>query len=145
MSSAKDVVKQIKDGEIEWVDLRFTDPKGKWQHLQMHAGVMDEDALEDGLMFDGSSISGWKTINESDMILKPDLSTTYIDPFSATPMMVLCCNIVEPSDGQLYARDPRSAAEPTCYPCYHVYVVSRTSPCHRSMRREVRTREEATV
>jgi glutamine synthetase len=111
MSSAKDVVKQIKDGEIEWVDLRFTDPKGKWQHLQMCAGVMDEDALEDGLMFDGSSIEGWKAINESDMILKPDLSQPYIDPFSATPMMVLFCDIVEPSDGQYYSRDPRSTAK----------------------------------
>src|SRR5690606_38490158 len=111
MSSAKDVVKQIKDQEIEWVDLRFTDPKGKWQHLQMCAGVMDEDALEDGLMFDGSSIEGWKAINESDMILKPDLSQPYIDPFSATPMMVLFCDIVEPSDGQYYSRDPRSTAK----------------------------------
>ena len=111
MSSAKDVVKQIKDQEIEWVDLRFTDPKGKWQHLQMCAGVMDEDALEDGLMFDGSSIEGWKAINESDMILKPDLSQPYIDPFSASPMMVLFCDIVEPSDGQFYSRDPRSTAK----------------------------------
>ena len=111
MSSAKDVVKQIKDQEIEWVDLRFTDPKGKWQHLQMCAGVMNEDALEDGLMFDGSSIEGWKAINESDMILKPDLSQTYVDPFSATPMMVLFCDIVEPSDGQYYSRDPRSTAK----------------------------------
>jgi len=111
MASAQDVLKQIKDEEIEWVDLRFTDPKGKWQHLQMYAGVMDEDALEDGLMFDGSSIEGWKVINESDMILKPDLGTTYIDPFSATPMMVLFCDIVEPSDGQLYSRDPRSTAK----------------------------------
>ena len=101
----------IKDNEIEWVDLRFTDPKGKWQHLQMVASVMDEDALEDGLMFDGSSIEGWKVINESDMILKPDLDASYVDPFSATPMMVLFCDIVEPSDGQLYSRDPRSTAK----------------------------------
>ena len=111
MSNVKDVLKTIKDNEIEWVDLRFTDPRGKWHHLQMHAGVMDEDALEDGLMFDGSSIEGWKVINESDMILKPDLAATYIDPFSATPMMVLVCDIVEPSDGQLYSRDPRSTAK----------------------------------
>ena len=76
----------------------------------MSASVMDEDALEDGLMFDGSSIEGWKTINESDMILKPDMDAAYIDPFSATPMLSLFCNIVEPSDGQLYGRDPRSTA-----------------------------------
>ena len=59
MPSAKDIVKRIKDEEIEWVDLRFTDPKGKWQHLSMVAGVLDEDQLEEGLMFDGSSIAGW--------------------------------------------------------------------------------------
>ena len=73
MASAKDVLKRIKDEGIEWVDLRFTDPKGKWQHLTMVAKVLGEDEFEDGLMFDGSSIAGWKAINESDMILKPDL------------------------------------------------------------------------
>ena len=73
MASASDVLKQIKDEGIEWVDLRFTDPKGKWQHLTMVAGVLGEDELEDGLMFDGSSIAGWKVINESDMILKLSL------------------------------------------------------------------------
>ncbi len=111
MASAKNIVKRIKDEEIEWVDLRFTDPKGKWQHLSMCADVMDEDALEDGLMFDGSSIEGWKAINESDMILKPDLDSIYVDPFSATPMLSVFCDIVEPSDGQLYGRDPRSTAK----------------------------------
>ncbi len=111
MASAKDIVKQIEEHDIEWVDLRFTDPKGKWQHLTMCGSVMDEDALDDGLMFDGSSIEGWKAINESDMILKPDLGTAYVDPFSATPTLILFCDIVEPSDGQLYARDPRSTAK----------------------------------
>ncbi len=111
MASVNDVLKQIKDDEIEWVDLRFTDPKGKWQHLTMSASVMDEDALEDGLMFDGSSIEGWKAINESDMILRPDMDATYIDPFSATPMLSIFCDIVEPSDGQDYPRDPRTTAK----------------------------------
>jgi len=111
MASAKDILKRIKDEEIEWIDLRFTDPKGKWQHLQMCAGPLGEDELEDGLMFDGSSIEGWKTINESDMILKPDLDAVYADPFSATPMLAVFCDIVEPSDGQLYGRDPRSTAK----------------------------------
>ncbi|MGE3692267.1 MAG: type I glutamate--ammonia ligase [Novosphingobium sp.] len=111
MAKAKDIVKRIKDEEIEWVDLRFTDPKGKWQHLTMVAALLGEDELEDGLMFDGSSIAGWKAINESDMILKPDLDAVYIDPFSATPMMILFCDIVEPSTGDLYARDPRSTAK----------------------------------
>lgn len=111
MATASEIVKRIKDEEIEWVDLRFTDPKGKWQHLSMVAPVLTEDELEEGLMFDGSSIAGWKTINESDMILKPDLEEVYMDPFSATPMMVVFCDIVEPSTGELYSRDPRSTAK----------------------------------
>jgi glutamine synthetase len=110
-TSANDILKRIKDEEIEWVDLRFTDPKGKWQHLTMVAGVVGEDELTDGFMFDGSSIEGWKAINESDMILKPDLEAVYVDPFSATPMLILVCDIVEPSTGELYARDPRSTAK----------------------------------
>ena len=110
-NDAGKILKMIKEQEIEWVDLRFTDPKGKWQHLTMCAGVIDEDSLNDGLMFDGSSIGGWKAINESDMILKPDLDAVYIDPFSATPMMILICDIVEPSTGELYTRDPRSTAK----------------------------------
>ena len=110
-TSPKDILKRIKDEEIEWVDVRFTDPKGKWQHLTMVSSVIGEDELTDGLMFDGSSIEGWKAINESDMILKPDLEAVYIDPFSATPMMILFCDIVEPSTGELYARDPRSTAK----------------------------------
>jgi len=109
-TTAKDIIKRIESDEIEWIDLRFTDPRGKWQHLQMCAGVMGEDEFEDGLMFDGSSIAGWKAINESDMVLKPDLDAVYEDPFSATPMLAICCNIVEPGSGELYARDPRSTA-----------------------------------
>ncbi len=107
----KDILKMIAENEIEWVDLRFTDPKGKWQHLTMTAALLDEDQLEDGLMFDGSSIAGWKAINESDMILKPDLDAVHMDPFSATPMLVIFCDIVEPSSGELYARDPRATAK----------------------------------
>ena len=72
---AKEILARIKDEEIEWVDLRFTDPKGKWQRLTMVASLIGEDELEDGLMFDGSSIEGWKAINESDMILMPDLDS----------------------------------------------------------------------
>jgi glutamine synthetase len=110
-TKASDILKQIKDEEIEWVDLRFTDPKGKWQHLTMVASLIGEDELTDGLMFDGSSIAGWKAINESDMILMPDLEAAYIDPFSATPMMILFCDIVEPSTGEGYSRDPRTTAK----------------------------------
>ena len=110
-NSANDVLKMIKDQEIEWVDVRFTDPKGAWHHLTMCASVIGENELTDGLMFDGSSIEGWKEINESDMILKPDLDAVYVDPFSATPMLIVVCDIVEPSDGSLYTRDPRSTAK----------------------------------
>ncbi|MBB4615914.1 type I glutamate--ammonia ligase [Sphingomonas abaci] len=110
-TTANDILKKIKDEEIEWVDLRFTDPKGKWQHLTMVAGIMGEDEWTDGLMFDGSSIEGWKAINESDMVLKPDLDAVYTDPFSATPMLIVFCDVVEPSTGELYARDPRSTAK----------------------------------
>ncbi|HET7605453.1 MAG TPA: glutamine synthetase beta-grasp domain-containing protein, partial [Sphingomicrobium sp.] len=109
-NDAGTILSRIKDDEIDWVDLRFTDPKGKWQHLTMASAVIDEDMLTDGFMFDGSSIAGWKAINESDMILKPDLDAAYVDPFSATPMLVLFCNVVEPSTGELYGRDPRSTA-----------------------------------
>ena len=110
-NTASDILKKIKDEEIEWIDLRFTDPKGKWQHLTMVASILGEDELTDGLMFDGSSIEGWKAINESDMVLKPDLDAVYTDPFSATPMLIVFCDVVEPSTGELYARDPRSTAK----------------------------------
>ncbi|MFT8554179.1 MAG: type I glutamate--ammonia ligase [Zymomonas mobilis] len=110
-NSASDLLKLIKEKEIDWVDLRFTDPKGKWQHLTMASSVVGEDDLNDGFMFDGSSIEGWKTINESDMILKPDLDAFYIDPFSASPMLILICDIVEPATGEFYSRDPRSTAK----------------------------------
>jgi len=110
-NTASDILKKIKDEEIEWIDLRFTDPKGKWQHLTMVASILGEDEFTDGLMFDGSSIEGWKAINESDMVLKPDLDAVYTDPFSATPMLIVFCDIVEPSTGELYARDPRSTAQ----------------------------------
>ena len=111
MPSPSEILDRLKDEEIDWVDLRFTDPKGKWQHLTMVSGALDEDQLEDGLMFDGSSIAGWKAINESDMILKPDLERVYIDPFSAEPTMIVFCDIVEPSTGDWYARDPRTTAK----------------------------------
>ena len=110
-NDAATILSMLKEKEVEWVDLRFTDPRGKWQHLTMAAGVIDEDNLSDGFLFDGSSIAGWKAINESDMILKPDLDAVYMDPFSATPMMILICDIVEPATGELYGRDPRSTAK----------------------------------
>jgi glutamine synthetase len=109
--STDDFLKLIKDTDAEWVDLRFTDPKGKWQHLTMAADVIDEDMLEEGFMFDGSSIEGWKAINESDMILMPDTNSVTIDPFTADVTLVIFCDILEPATGQPYDRDPRSTAK----------------------------------
>ncbi|RFB05721.1 type I glutamate--ammonia ligase [Parvularcula marina] len=108
---AKDVLKKIKDEDIRYVDLRFTDPRGKWQHVTFDRSMVDEDLFEDGTMFDGSSIAGWKAINESDMILMPDPSTAVIDPFFAQPTLILICDILEPSTGQPYSRDPRTTAK----------------------------------
>jgi glutamine synthetase len=88
MSAASDILKLIKEKEIEFVDLRFTDPRGKLQHMTQDLTTIDEDFLNDGTFFDGSSIAGWKAINESDMILKPDLSRTFVDPFTSHLMML---------------------------------------------------------
>jgi glutamine synthetase len=111
MSDAKSVLEQIKERDVKYVDLRFTDPRGKWQHTAQHVSTIDEDLLNEGIMFDGSSIAGWKSINESDMTLKPDLSTAVIDPFAAQTQMAIFCDVVEPMTGQLYDRDPRSIAK----------------------------------
>ena len=109
--TSDDVIKFAKDEGIEYIDLRFTDPRGKWQHLTMCSEFVDEDAFTDGIMFDGSSIAGWKAINDSDMSLIPDATTAVMDPFAAQPMMILFCDITEPSTGQGYGRDPRSIAK----------------------------------
>ncbi|CCQ73726.1 type I glutamate--ammonia ligase [Magnetospira sp. QH-2] len=108
--TSDDVLKVIKDNEIKFVDLRFTDPRGKWQHLTMVSDFIDDDAFADGIMFDGSSIAGWKAINESDMALIPDPISAVMDPFAAQSTMIINCNILEPGTGQLYNRDPRSVA-----------------------------------
>ena len=110
MSNAESVLKKIKDEEIPFVDFRFTDPRGKWQHLAMDSRFVDADLFADGVMFDGSSIAGWKAINDSDMALMPDASTAVMDPFLAQPTLVLFCDVVEPSTHEAYGRDPRSTA-----------------------------------
>ena len=101
----------IKENDVKWVDLRFTDTKGKEQHVTIPASYVDEEFFETGQMFDGSSISGWKGINESDMILMPDDSTCFLDPFTEDATLVLRCDIIEPSTMQGYERDPRSVAK----------------------------------
>ncbi len=105
------VLEMLTEHSVEYVDLRFTDPRGKWQHTAQHVSTINEDTFKDGIMFDGSSIAGWKAINESDMILMPDPDTATMDPFAAKPSLILICDIVEPSTGQGYIRDPRSTAK----------------------------------
>ena len=109
--SASDVLKTIKDDDIKFVDLRFTDPKGTCHHVTFDVGMVDDDFFEDGQMFDGSSIPGWKAINESDMILMPDTATAIRDPFFAQPTLTLFCDVLEPDTGAPYARDPRTTAK----------------------------------
>ena len=109
--SASDVLKMLKDKEVQFVDFRFADTRGKEQHVTVPAHTVDEDLFEDGKMFDGSSIAGWKGINESDMILMPDTATAVIDPFSEETTLILRCDVIEPSSMQGYERDPRSLAK----------------------------------
>ncbi|MEK9683751.1 MAG: type I glutamate--ammonia ligase [Rhodospirillaceae bacterium] len=111
MSDIKNVMDMIKENDVQYVDLRFTDPRGKWQHTAQHVSTIDEDFFENGIMFDGSSIAGWKAINESDMTLMPNPETAVMDPFTAQPQLILFCDVLEPSTGQPYERCPRSIAK----------------------------------
>ncbi|MGB1953278.1 MAG: glutamine synthetase beta-grasp domain-containing protein, partial [Candidatus Puniceispirillum sp.] len=111
MSDAKAIMEMIRENDVTYVDLRFTDPRGKMQHVTQHIDTIDEETLAEGFMFDGSSIAGWKAINESDMTLMPDLYRAYIDPFFAQPTLALFCDVLEPSSGAAYSRDPRSTAK----------------------------------
>lgn len=111
MSSASDLLTKIKDEGIKYVDLRFTDIRGKLQHVTMDASAVDADMFEEGVMFDGSSVAGWKAINESDMVLMPDTASAYVDPFFSAPTLAVNCDILEPATYQPYNRDPRSIAK----------------------------------
>jgi glutamine synthetase len=110
MVTANDLIQRIKDEKIRFVDLRFTDLRGKLQHVTMESSLMDAGAFADGIMFDGSSIAGWKAINESDMTLMPDPDSAYIDGFFSHPTIAVNCDVLEPSTGERYGRDPRSIA-----------------------------------
>jgi glutamine synthetase len=110
MSDTAKVMELIKEHDVKYVDFRFTDPRGKWQHLAHHVRTIGEDFLNEGVMFDGSSIAGWKAINDSDMMLVPDCSTAVLDPFAAQTSLVIFCDVHEPLSGQPYTRDPRSTA-----------------------------------
>ncbi len=107
----QDVLKLVKDKEVKFVDFRFTDTRGKEQHVGVPVKAFDISKFEDGHAFDGSSIAGWKGIQASDMLLIPDPATAYIDPFFEQTTLVLTCDVVEPSDGKGYDRDPRSIAK----------------------------------
>lgn len=107
----KEILSYIKEHEIKFVSLRFTDPRGVWHHFAQCSETIDESVFKDGLMFDGSSIEGWKAINESDMIIMPDPSRFHINPFTAEPELVIFCDIIDPATGQPYDRDPRSIAK----------------------------------
>ncbi|QDQ27238.1 type I glutamate--ammonia ligase [Chitinimonas arctica] len=106
-----DVLKQIQDNDIRFVDLRFTDTKGKEQHVSVPAHVVDEEWFENGHAFDGSSIAGWKGIQASDMLLIPDPASAAIDPFYDEPTIFITCDVIDPTDGKGYDRDPRSIAK----------------------------------
>ncbi|MEO0343359.1 MAG: type I glutamate--ammonia ligase [Pseudomonadota bacterium] len=108
--SAKDMLKMMKDEEAAYVDIRFTDPRGKLQHVTVMEDQVDEDFLEEGFMFDGSSIAGWKSIDQSDMKLVADTDSAYVDPFYAEKTIAVHCSVVEPDDGMPYSRCPRSTA-----------------------------------
>ena len=105
-----EILKMIEDNGVKFIDFRFTDTHGKEQHVSVPAHTMDESVFEEGKMFDGSSIAGWKGINESDMILMPDSSTAVMDPFFDDPTLIIRCDILEPATGEGYERDPRSIA-----------------------------------
>ena len=109
--SAEKVLMMMKDEDVKFVDFRFTDTRGKEQHVTVPAHQVDEEVFEQGKMFDGSSIAGWKGINESDMILMPEPETAMLDPFFDEPTLILRCDVLEPTTGQGYERCPRSLAK----------------------------------
>src|SRR5262249_31073403 len=110
MTTAKDVMKLIKDNDVKYADFRFTDPRGKWQHVTFDISQIEEETFAEGMMFDGSSIAGWKAIHESDMCLMPDPNSAAVDPFFAETTLVLVGAVLEPATGDPYNRDPRGIA-----------------------------------
>ncbi|WP_029004575.1 type I glutamate--ammonia ligase [Azorhizobium doebereinerae] len=111
MKTAKEVLDFIKSNDVKYVDLRFTDPRGKWQHVTFDITMVDDEFFAEGQAFDGSSIAGWKAINESDMLLMPDVETATIDPFFSETTLSVVCDVLEPTTGEPYGRDPRGIAK----------------------------------
>jgi glutamine synthetase len=110
MTTPDEILKKIQDEDIKMIDLKFIDMPGTWQHLTVYHNQIDADSFTDGVPFDGSSIRGWKAINESDMAMVPDPDSAWIDPFMAEPTLSLICTIKEPRTGELYERCPRAIA-----------------------------------
>ena len=110
MSSPADVIKMVKEKEVKYADLRFTDTRGKEQHVTVPARYITENFFAEGKMFDGSSIAGWKGIEASDMLLMPDAGSVFLDPFFQEPTIALSCDVYEPFERKPYDRDPRSIA-----------------------------------
>lgn len=108
---ADNIFKLIKEKDVQYVDLRFTDTRGKMQHVSFHMNMVEDDFFTEGQMFDGSSIAGWKDINESDMLLMPDLESAVIDPFFQQTTLAVVCDVLDPITGQSYNRDPRTTAK----------------------------------
>ncbi|HSA82151.1 MAG TPA: glutamine synthetase beta-grasp domain-containing protein, partial [Geminicoccaceae bacterium] len=111
MPDAHAVLEQIQRESVQTVDVRFTDLRGQWQHIGLPAPAVTQAVLEQGVMFDGSAIAGWRDVSQSDMLLKPDLESAVLDPFSAQPSLILIANVAEPTTGLGYERCPRSLAE----------------------------------
>ncbi len=111
IKTVSDFLKLIEEQEVQYVDFNFTDMRGKWQHTAQHVDSIDKGLLEEGIYFDGSSIAGWKSINESDMLLKPDVMKVCPDPFAAQTTLKIFCDVLEPTTGKPYNRDPRSIAK----------------------------------
>jgi len=138
MATAADVLKTIQEKEVKFVDLRFTDTRGKEQHVSVPSKMFDNAKFEDGHAFDGSSIAGWKGIEASDMLLMPDPATAYIDPFMDETTLNITCDVVEPSDGKGYERDPRSLAKRA-----EAYLKARTFEKYDPIVQRARRKESA--
>ncbi len=111
MATPQEILEWIQRDKIQMIDLKFIDTPGTWQHLTLFHDMIDESSFSEGVAFDGSSIRGWKAINDSDMAMVPDPDTAWIDPFMAEPTLSMICSIIEPRTGQPYSRDPRSIAQ----------------------------------
>ena len=111
VKNASEFVKFCKDNDVQYVDFLFCDMRGKQQHTAQHISTIDENFLAEGVFFDASSIAGWKAINESDMLLRPDLSKIALDPFAAQPTLKVFCDVIEPATGKPYTRCPRAIAK----------------------------------